>query len=231
MIEAEFPEILIEGCAGGGGRFDLGILYYSPQIWVSDNTDAADRLRIQYATSLAYPLSCLSNHISEVPNHQTGRVIPMHFRKDVALFGIFGYELNLKETDDAGIAEIRKQIEQYRKMEPLILEGDFYHLRSPFSSNEAAWALNMGSQACLGAYALSADLAGYTYDLIPLPFAGKGVWQFDQYRVSADILRQFGYRFPIMNNGTGSLNGRQDSSDAVSSLSVRFLQDLILIGN
>lgn len=210
-IEKDFPDILIEGCAGGGGRFDLGILYYSPQIWVSDNTDGADRLKIQYATSLAYPLSCLSNHISDIPNHQTGRKIPMNFRRDVALFGIFGVELNLKKLPDGELHQIRKQVELYRKMEPLILYGDFYHLCSPFESNEAAWAVATLNEVYLGAYALHSDLAGRTFDMIRTGFLHEGLWHFDGRKIHSDVINQFGIRFPIRNNGTGALNGLSNS--------------------
>ncbi|RRK01707.1 alpha-galactosidase [Opitutaceae bacterium TAV3] len=137
----EFPEILFEGCSGGGGRFDPGILHYMPQIWTSDNSDAISRLRIQYGTSLAYPLSTLSAHVSAVPNHQVGRVTPMRTRGDVAFTGAFGYELDLGLLSDEEKNEVRRQIESYKKLRPLLLTGDLYRLISPFDGNrtESAW--------------------------------------------------------------------------------------------
>ena len=100
-----FPDMLWEGCSGGGGRFDMGMLYYTPQIWCSDNTDAVDRIRIQYGTSFAYPLSTMGAHVSAVPNHQTGRVTDMNTRGVVAMTGAFGYELDLGKY----LRKIRRQ--------------------------------------------------------------------------------------------------------------------------
>lgn len=208
-IQRDFPEILIEGCAGGGGRFDLGILYYSPQIWVSDNTDGADRLRIQYGTSLAYPISAMSNHISEIPNHQTHRKIGMDFRKDVAFFGILGYELDPGKLSDKELEEIRIQIEQYKKIQPLILNGDFYHLRNPFTKNTSAVAAADEDRILIGCYSIQSDLSGRTFDRLRLPFANGKAWKLNDEEISSKILSRFGYRFPVLNNGTGALNGNQ----------------------
>ena len=89
-----YPDMLIEGCSGGGGRFDAGMLYYSPQIWCSDDTDAIERLKIQYGTSFVYPVSTVGSHVSACPNHQTGRITPLETRATVAMAGTFGYELD-----------------------------------------------------------------------------------------------------------------------------------------
>ncbi|MFZ4778252.1 MAG: alpha-galactosidase, partial [Terrimicrobiaceae bacterium] len=138
-FQKEFPDILIEGCSGGGGRFDPGILHYMPQIWTTDNTDAIARLRIQYGTSLIYPLSSMSAHVSTVPNHQVGRITPLRTRGQVAFTGTFGYELDVASLSDEEKIEIRQQIASYKLRQELLVEGDLYRLRSPFESNESAW--------------------------------------------------------------------------------------------
>ena len=134
-----YPEILIEGCSGGGGRFDAGMLYYTPQIWCSDNTDAADRLRIQYGTSFFYPASTIGAHVSAAPNHQTGRNISLHTRGIVAMAGTFGYELDPGLLSEEEKEEIREQAGRYRQYEDLIREGMYYRLSDPFEAPYAAW--------------------------------------------------------------------------------------------
>lgn len=137
----EFPHILFEGCSGGGGRFDPGILAYMPQIWSSDNSDAITRLRIQYGTSLAYPFSTMAAHVSAVPNHQVGRVTPFRTRGDVAFTGAFGYELDLGALSADEKTEVKRQTAFYKKIRPLLLSGDLYRLKNPFESQEAAWMI------------------------------------------------------------------------------------------
>ena len=139
MID-RYPDLLIEGCSGGGGRFDAGMLYYTPQIWCSDNTDAIDRTRIQYGTSFAYPVSTVGSHISAVPNHQTGRVVPLHTRNVVAMAGTFGYELDLQVLNENAKQKIRSQIQNYHKYAELIQKGEYYRLSDPFCDEIAAWA-------------------------------------------------------------------------------------------
>ena len=134
-----YPDILIEGCSGGGGRFDAGMLYYTPQIWCSDNTDAINRTRIQYGTSFFYPVAAMGSHVSAVPNHQTGRVTSMHTRGVAAMSGTFGYELNPALLNAKEKAEIRAQLAQYREYQELIREGNYYRLSNPFQDNFAAW--------------------------------------------------------------------------------------------
>ena len=136
---ARYPKLMIEGCSGGGGRFDAGMMYYTPQIWCSDNTDALDRLRIQYGTSFFYPMSTVSAHVSAVPNHQTGRITSLRTRGIVAMTGAFGYELSLSRLSAEEKEEIREQIRQYKEFEPLISTGDYYRLSNPFEDDCAAW--------------------------------------------------------------------------------------------
>ena len=127
-----YPHIMIEGCSGGGGRFDAGMLYYTPQIWCSDNTDAVDRVRIQYGTSFFYPASAVGAHVSAVPNHQTGRRTSLHTRGVVAMAGTFGYELDPGKLSEEEKEEVREQVRQFRKYAPLIYHGDYYRLSDPF---------------------------------------------------------------------------------------------------
>ncbi|MDE5933626.1 MAG: alpha-galactosidase, partial [Lachnospiraceae bacterium] len=134
-----YPDLLIEGCSGGGGRFDAGMLYYTPQIWCSDNTDAVDRLRIQYGTSFLYPISAVGSHVSAVPNHQTGRSTSLRTRGVVAMAGIFGYELATNELTEEEKEEIKEQIRQYKRQEDLIKNGSYYRLSNPFQDACAAW--------------------------------------------------------------------------------------------
>ncbi len=134
-----YPDMLIEGCSGGGGRFDAGMLYYTPQIWCSDNTDALDRVLIQYGTSFLYPVAAVGAHVSAVPNHQTGRSVSLHTRGVTAMAGAFGYELDPGELTDEERDEIRRQIRQYKKHEELIRKGDYFRLSDPFQDTYAAW--------------------------------------------------------------------------------------------
>ena len=134
-----YPNLLIEGCSGGGGRFDAGMMYYTPQIWCSDNTDAIDRLRIQYGTSFGYPVSVVGSHVSAVPNHQVLRNTSLKMRADVAYFGTFGYELNPNSLTEAEREAIKKQTAFMKEHRSLIQYGTFYRLQSPFAGNEMAW--------------------------------------------------------------------------------------------
>ena len=130
-----FPDILFEGCAGGGGRFDGGMLYYFPQIWTSDNTDGYDRSKIQYGTSLCFPVSAMSCHVSVCPNHQTGRTVPFKTRGDIASLGATGYELDLTKLSEEERQLIKKQIENYNGIADLIIRGDLYRLSNPFEDD------------------------------------------------------------------------------------------------
>lgn len=140
-ITGAFPNILFEGCSGGGGRFDAGVLAYMPQIWTSDNSDAAAHLRIQYATSIGYPVSAISAHVTAVPNHQNGRITSLKMRADTAYAGVFGYELDITKMSDTELAEIKKQVETDKKLRTLIRTGDFYRILSPYETNYCSWEM------------------------------------------------------------------------------------------
>lgn len=138
-LVSEFPYVLFESCASGGARFDPGMLYYAPQAWTSDNSDAADRLKIQYGTSYVYPLSCMGAHVSAVPNQQVGRVTPLSMRFQVACYGAFGYELDLNLLSDPEKEEVKKQIKFVKAYRELIQKGLFYRIQSPYEKRYAAW--------------------------------------------------------------------------------------------
>lgn len=126
----EFPELLLENCSGGGARFDPGMLYYSPQIWCSDDTDAVERLAIQEGTALLYPLSCIGAHVSACPNHAVGRMTPFETRGHVALAGTFGYELDIMKLSEEERKTVRQQTQMYHKYQALIREGDYFRIAS-----------------------------------------------------------------------------------------------------
>ena len=135
----DFPHIFFEGCSGGGGRFDFGILYYMPQIWTSDDTDAIERLKIQYGTSLVYPTSSMVAHVSACPNHTVGRNTSFSVRGDVAHMCNFGYELHVGDLSSEEKEMIKEQTAKHRELDPMIQNGEFYRLRNPFNSNTCAW--------------------------------------------------------------------------------------------
>ncbi len=138
-LTAHFPQVLWEGCAGGGGRFDAGMLAYCPQIWCSDDTDAVERLAIQYGTSFGYPPSVMGAHVSTCPNHQTMRSVPLDTRAVVAMGGVFGYELDLNLLSDDEKTAVRRQIGRVHRYAQLIQQGDYYRLANPAAGDYAAW--------------------------------------------------------------------------------------------
>ncbi len=141
-ITQKFPNILFESCSGGGGRFDFGMLYYMPQVWTSDNTDAIDRLKIQHGTSFAYPVSTMGAHVSVCPNHGNARITPLKTRGNVAYFGTYGLELDVSKMTDEEKDEIKRQISEFKKYYELIQYGDYYRLISPYPDEESlfcAW--------------------------------------------------------------------------------------------
>lgn len=150
---ARYPDLLLEGCSGGGGRFDAGMLYYAPQIWCSDNTDAVERLHIQYGTSFGYPMSSVSAHVSVCPNHQNGRVTPFKTRGICAMQGTFGYEMDLSKLTPEEKEEAREQIRTFKKHYRLFQFGDYYRITSPLENHDfTAWeyADKEGKEAYMG---------------------------------------------------------------------------------
>ncbi len=153
---ARFPEILFESCASGGARFDAGMLYYAPQAWASDNTDAVERLHIQYGTSMLYPIVSMGSHVAAVPNHQVDRVTSLKMRADVAYFGTFGYELDLNKISAAELEQVKEQITFFKKYQDVIQLGDFYRLSQ---GNFYCWLVVSAdkSTAILGYYKILAS--------------------------------------------------------------------------
>ena len=140
-ITSRFPDVLFESCSGGGGRFDAGMLYYMPQTWTSDDTDAIERLYIQEGTGLVYPISAMGAHISAVPNHQVGRITPPVFRSKVAMMGRFGLELDLEKLSEETLDTLAKEIAQYKNYQQDIHQGDLYRLLSPYHGRTAAYEI------------------------------------------------------------------------------------------
>ena len=138
-LTTNFPHILFESCASGGARFDPGLLYYAPQGWTSDDSDAVERLKIQYGTSYCYPVSSMGSHVSVIPNHQIYRNTPLHTRANVAYFGTFGYELDLNKLTTEEQEEVKEQIKFMKQYREVIQFGTFYRLNSPFDGNVTSW--------------------------------------------------------------------------------------------
>lgn len=140
-LTENFPHVFFEGCSGGGGRFDFGILYYMPQIWTSDDSDAVERLKIQYGTSFAYPPASMVGHVSACPNHQTDRSCSFATRGEIAQMCNYGYELDIGRLSEEERGQIAAQTAHHRVLEPLLRDGEFYRLLSPFAGNFCAWEL------------------------------------------------------------------------------------------
>lgn len=157
LIQA-FPEVLFESCASGGGRFDAGMLYYAPQAWTSDDTDAVERLHIQYGTSMIYPIVSMGSHVSAVPNHQVARSTSLKMRADTACFGTFGYELDLTKLTEEDQQEVRQQIAFFKEYREVIQLGDFYRLQNN-EHNRIAWMSVAADQsnAVVGIYKILAQ--------------------------------------------------------------------------
>ncbi|WP_019913939.1 alpha-galactosidase [Paenibacillus sp. HW567] len=189
-LTGKFPEVLFEFCASGGGRFDPGMLYYCPQGWISDDTDAVERLKIQYGTSMLYPLGSMGSHVSAVPNHQTHRSTPLATRGDVAYFGTFGYELDLSLLSEAEEEMVREQVQFMKANRELIHQGTFYRLASPFEGNITSWMVlsKDKTRGIVGYYrTLTAVNGGYTR----LRLAGLD--QGRKYRITENNYEHSGY--------------------------------------
>jgi len=163
-LTKKYPHILFESCASGGARFDPGMLYYASQTWTSDDTDAIERLKIQYGTSLVYPISSMGSHVSAIPNHQLKRITSLETRANVAYFGTFGYELDVLKLNDNEKEVIKTQIAFMKKYRQLFQYGTFYRLLSPFKGNETMWMVINDEQslAIVGYYRTLQEVnAGY----------------------------------------------------------------------
>ena len=216
-VAENFPDVLIEGCSGGGARFDAGILCYSPQIWCSDDTDPIHRLNIQYGTSFGYPVSTVGAHVSASPNHQTGRTTPLHTRGVAAMPGTFGYELNPAKLGEEEKTEIKDQIRIFKRYYDLIQGGLYYRLTELKDDCYEAWefAAEDGSEALLnvvvtdtqpnqtlinvrlkgldpdGTYELTDESEKYIVHVGPFTPEGKG-----RNVIAGDALMKAGYTFP-----------------------------------
>lgn len=179
----KYPDILFESCASGGGRFDAGMLYYAPQAWTSDNSDAVERLKIQYGTSYVYPPSCMGAHVSAVPNHQVFRNTPFNTRANTAFYGAFGYELDLSKLTEDELEQVRQQVTFMKKYRSVFQYGTFYRLSSPFESNETVWmSVSQDQKTAIVGYYRVLNEVNVGYRRIRL----KGLNPDEQYRISMD---------------------------------------------
>lgn len=201
-LTAAFGNIFFEGCSCGGGRFDAGMLYYFPQIWTSDNTDAYDRARIQWGTSFCYPASAMSCHVSACPNHQTQRTVPLATRGVIASIGATGYELDLSKLTDSEKQEIKEQIKSYKEIEKLVIHGDLFRLSNPFEENFFCEALvsKDKSQAYVVGEQLRAEPNGYIKEKY-LKLSGldeEKIYHIKEFNISASgaVLTKFGVPLP-----------------------------------
>ena len=209
-LTSEFPDVLFEGCAGGGGRFDPAILYYSPQIWCSDDTDAIERIKIQYGTSFGYPVSTMGAHVSASPNHQTGRSTPMETRGVVAMSGTFGYELDPNKLNDEEKNEIRRQIAAFHKYYWLIQDGLYYRLTNPENGRFFdAWQFvaQDGSESLVNVVVSSPqpNSALIHIRLKGLDPDGVYVIEGQERRYSGSALMYGGYTFPLVSGDYPSM--------------------------
>ncbi len=201
-----FPNLLIEGCASGGGRYDLGIMYYSPQIWPSDDSDAAERLDIMTGTMLAYPLSVFSNHVSAVPNGQVKRITSLKFRQNVACFGPLGYELDINKLTPLDQKQIYDQINWYKKRRDLLVNGDFKQLLPLTDTNKSAFSVNDCDHQIIGFYR-KLTRPNETLDrFISLPNLNLNAYYKvnGQAVLSGRFLKEFGLRQPYQFNGSNA---------------------------
>ena len=180
---AACPDLLLEGCSGGGGRYDAGMMYYSPQIWCSDNTDAINRLSIQYGSSFFYPISTVGSHVSVCPNHQTGRVTPFRTRGDVALAGSFGYEMDLNKISEEEKEMVKEQVAAMHDYYELTHEGLYYRLTGLKKQDFMAWEFVAEDQSRALLTIVKTDAEG---NMLPVHTKVCGLAEDKLYRCSLD---------------------------------------------
>ncbi len=202
-LTQRFPNLLIEGCSGGGGRFDAGMMYYHPQIWCSDDTDAIERLDIQYGTSFGYPISTVGSHVSVCPNHQTGRSVSMKTRGIVAMAGTFGYELDITRLSQEEKDMVKIQVEEFKKYYSLIQQGDYYRLtddgrKSPY----VAWEFEAedGTEALLNVVTLRVRAYAMPYTVRINGLKPEAVYEVEGTgeKYSGAALMNGGYLLPVI---------------------------------
>ena len=202
-LTQRFPNLLIEGCSGGGGRFDAGMMYYHPQIWCSDDTDAIERLDIQYGTSFGYPISTVGSHVSVCPNHQTGRSVSMKTRGIVAMAGTFGYELDITRLSQEEKDMVKIQVEEFKKYYSLIQQGDYYRLtddgrKSPYVAWE--FAAEDGTEALLNVVILRVRAYAMPYTVRINGLKPEAVYEVEGTgeKYSGAALMNGGYLLPVI---------------------------------
>jgi len=203
-----FPHILFESCSGGGGRFDPGMLHYMPQTWASDNTDPVDRLRIQYGTSICYPVSSMGAHVSKIPDK--GRVTSLQYRADIAMAGTFGYELDPTKLSEDDIELMEEINEQVKEWQPLIYNGDFYRLNSPFEGQFTSWMFvaQDKSEALVQCFTVLAEPNSWDLRVYPKGLDPAAVYEIEDWGVElhGDTLMNAGLRMQLFNWDFNSRN-------------------------
>ncbi|EGP66343.1 alpha-galactosidase [Streptococcus sp. oral taxon 056 str. F0418] len=202
-LTSTYPNILFESCSSGGGRFDPGLLFYAPQAWTSDDSDAIERLKIQYGTSLLYPVSSMGAHVSIVPNHQLNRITPLKTRANVAYFGAFGYELDLNQLDPQELEEVSQQISFYKQYRELLHSGSFYRLLSPFESQETAWmVVSKDKKIAILAHYKMLNQVNHPFRRLKLQGLNpNAIYQIDQHDYSGAELMQAGFSITDASSG------------------------------
>lgn len=187
-LTKRFPKVLFESCSSGGGRFDPGMLYYAPQAWTSDDSDAMERIKIQYGTSMVYPVSAMGAHVSQVPNQQIGRITPLKTRGDVAMFGASGYEMDLNLLTEEETETVRNQIATMKKHRELIQKGTFYRINNPFEENIASWiVVSADRKEALAAYYRFLGVPNAPWDR----FYMKGLDKDKKYYINGDRTKSY----------------------------------------
>ncbi|MGN0180175.1 MAG: alpha-galactosidase [Monoglobaceae bacterium] len=206
-IKTAFPDVLMEGCASGGGRFDAGMMYYFNQFWTSDNTDAIDRLKIQYGTSMVMPSMFMGAHVSAVPNHQTGRTIPLETRGLCAMCGQFGYELDITQISDDEADEIKNQIELYKNIREVIQFGDLYRLKSPFDGEKTFFEFVSKDKArvCLFYFTHSCAVQCNTEKIKLKGLKPDSAYKCNKQIYSAEFLERFGFDTENLQDNSGKV--------------------------